>query len=510
MAWGLTIIYIAVLVIIHIRTINVPVPIDLFETTMPAITGLIAHGHIPYTAAYEPIYMDPYPPLYNIVMVPFVLAFGNSLFIHRLVAGIFIGLCCWICFYAARKKGIPALYTTIIAALVYAALLYYSTPVASTNALGTFLFLASIIIPWARNFTWPSLFVSLATGILAFYAKQYFVFAPVYVALYLFLFRSKLRAIQYGVLFGSVLLLSLVLVNHICPFFLGDTIFAQRNRVALFGSLKFAYQQMIFFVKIYAGIFILVLICGARWLIRWRRRERPVPDDKQSIQLNITTPNAALFDRTFEYFTFCFIVSTLLIGLFLGKNPGNFMTYLFQMMTPFMLLSVFGMFRQRTGKTVGKAAILSLPLLLWCMYNSYSIISKDFDVDPGPWQHVDQLIKENNRILTSSILVMSMIDNNKYLYNAGKAGMFPASGKRPSIFGGKASEKQVDEIWSEYKRKLQGMYEHKEFDLLLIFGYGSHPEEFNRYYTHTETIPLSLTKRRGGGTWGIQVWLPKP
>src|SRR5699024_1295386 len=164
------------------------------------------------------------PPLYNLLMAPLVLAFGNTFLIHRIVAGLFIGLACWLCYYAARKKSVPKLYAVTMVVLLYAAWLFYATPVSSPNSLGLSLFLASLIVPWVRNFSWPSLVWSLVLGLLAFYSKQYFAVGMAYIALYVFLFESKLRGVQYGILFVGAIIASLILITLVCPYFIDDTI----------------------------------------------------------------------------------------------------------------------------------------------------------------------------------------------------------------------------------------------------------------------------------------------
>src|SRR5699024_1111625 len=79
-----TLIFLVLLLWLHAHLITVPVPIDSYESAMLSITHLIASGHIPYTAANTPVYMDTYPPLYNLLMAPLVLAFGNTFLIHRI------------------------------------------------------------------------------------------------------------------------------------------------------------------------------------------------------------------------------------------------------------------------------------------------------------------------------------------------------------------------------------------------------------------------------------------
>ena len=61
----------------HWTIVTMPIPLDLYEGTMPLITGIIASGANPYTAAYQPQAADVYPPLYNILVAPLTHVFAN-------------------------------------------------------------------------------------------------------------------------------------------------------------------------------------------------------------------------------------------------------------------------------------------------------------------------------------------------------------------------------------------------------------------------------------------------
>jgi len=74
----------------HWQIVVAPVPLDLYEGTMPLITGIIADGHNPFTRPFQPQAADVYPPLYNMVVAPLARLLGNTLQLHRGVSGLFI------------------------------------------------------------------------------------------------------------------------------------------------------------------------------------------------------------------------------------------------------------------------------------------------------------------------------------------------------------------------------------------------------------------------------------
>ena len=74
----------------HTSIITFPTPLDYYEGTVPLVTGLIARGIDPYGLAQQPVYAYVYPPLYNLIVAPLTLVFGNTFLVHRLVSAAFI------------------------------------------------------------------------------------------------------------------------------------------------------------------------------------------------------------------------------------------------------------------------------------------------------------------------------------------------------------------------------------------------------------------------------------
>ena len=125
----------------HIQLISHDYPLDYNEGGMLAITSTIEQGGNPYSLQSQPARISVYPILYNLLVAPLSQAFGATLELHRLVAGLFILASCAILFYVCRKESAARTESFAAATLLYAGLLYYSTPIASPNSLGLFLFL---------------------------------------------------------------------------------------------------------------------------------------------------------------------------------------------------------------------------------------------------------------------------------------------------------------------------------------------------------------------------------
>src|SRR5699024_6428888 len=100
-----------------------------------------------------------------------------------------------------------------------------------------------------------------------FYSKQYYVVGMAYIALYLFLFESKLRGAQYGFLFAGSLVASMVLVCLLCPFYINATFSALFNTVGWGTSIHYAFRQLETFARTYSGLLMVLLIyCCVHWI----------------------------------------------------------------------------------------------------------------------------------------------------------------------------------------------------------------------------------------------------
>ncbi len=502
----------------HWQIIVTIVPLDLYESAMPVITGIIADGHNPYTRAFQPQSADVYPPLYNLLVAPLSWVFGNTFALHRVVSGFFLMLASVLCGYATWSRCrsfAPALATGV---LMYAALLFYATPVSSTNALGVALFLAGLIVPWLCRFSVGSSLFGLLCGLLAFYTKQYFMLGIATLCLYMFLYVSMKRAILLGAAFAFVLSTSLIVVHKSSPYYLDNTLFAPAAAIHGLQSWGFLWMQLKFFALIYAGLLLAMLVCAISQIAQ-PGEHRPKARLVGSFRPGLSGWDGPLLQKRTGYFCFCLFWSSLVIVFWLGKNPGNYMTYFFQLMSPFLLILGFSM--------IGKCSTrqwLILPLVLFSFYKAYDILPKDFSYDAESWQKIDRLIAGSDEVLATQMLGMTLMQNNKAVYQNGHTFYFPLATNKPDWLLKDREEDRVASVWNEYITGLYRKIERQEFDLVLVSSwemlgiFSRNPPPFedvsgkeflSRYYAVDEKIKLSMTDRYGGGTYTILVWRPR-
>jgi len=202
--------------------------------------------------------------------------------------------------------------------------------------------------------------------------------------------------------------------------------------------------------------------------------------------------------------------------LVLGKNHGNHLTYLFQLISPFLLVGVFALISD-----MPKWHWLFRILIVFALYNSYSILPTDFSVDESGWEIVRQEIADADDIYASTLVLKEIVEKGAPVYQNGHTRYFVFGGNVPSFLVKSDPEKSVPEIWERHVEFIQTKMKHQEFDLLLIDQWMPLPTSMRdsavdtktllkKHYKRTASVTLPLAKRLGGGNHVVQIWKPIP
>lgn len=506
----------------HAQLIWQEFPLDYNENGMLVITSTIAQVDNPFSIQSQPARISVYPVLYNIVVAPLSNVLGNTLELHRLIVGFFILGCCAICFYLCRKESATLTESLLAAVLIYAGLLYYSTPIASPNALGLFLFLAAIAIPAVCGFSSRSLAASLVLGIAAFYTKQYFIAALGYVALHTFLTVSKKRAIVFGFLSLAVFILSLALVQYTSPYYLENTVFAVQSITATVSRNEVALSQLRQFLQPNYPLLIILVIAGTYGLFvrlsgqAGASRKPETAKKEKGALINLFDLDQPLQTQKLSYLWVCCVCSVVVIVLFIGKNPGNHLTYFFQLISPFLVIGVCAL--------VSKMPRWRWPfriLILLTVYNCYALLPKDFSADDKNWITVRNEIAQAEDVYASTLVLGEVIKHGGQVYLNGHTRYFPFGKNKPEFLVKAEPEHTVAVVWNRHVDRIQTKIRNQEFDLVLIDTWMALPtymadpgtdtkKLFEQHYERTDQFALPLIERRGGGKFGLEVWKPKP
>ncbi len=500
----------------HFNLVSHAYPLDYNEPSMLVTTSTIASGGNPYSLESQPERNSVYPVLFSILVAPLSLAFGNTLELHRILVGLFLIASCGLCYSLCRQESVPRTESFVVAALWYAALLYYSTPVAGPNGLGLFLFMLAITVPRACGFSTRSLAFTIVLGVLAFFTKQYFIACLGYVALYLFLAESKKRAVYFALAAVSVFVVALLLVCYTSPYYIENSFFAVLSTARLAASDEKLMDQLQEFGLIYLPLLVFLTVALAvNVASALHEREQQPRGTSHTSLVSLFDLDQPLFTRKPNYIWVCCVCSVVIVVLALGKNRGNHMTYLFQLISPFFLIGVFAL--------AAKMPKWHWPfrfLVVVGLYNSYAMLPGDFSVREEPWDRIRHEIATADDIYASPLLISEVMHKGAPIYLSGATPYFFFGNPTPSFLAKTDPKQSVLAVWNNYAERIHTKIRNREFDLLLLdhsmilpTSTGESAAEarafLGEYYQLLDTIRLQLLDRPGGGYYSVEIWRPK-
>ena len=383
--------------------IATPYPVEYREGAILLLTDFFIHGMNPFSLANHPLMTNNYGFLYNLVVLPFAMIFGNTLAIHRIISILFILASCTLIVLTLRKIDVAWPFAVAGGGIVLASLLFTVTPLARPDALGEFFFLLTILFPWYRKFDTQALLVSGLAGILAFLSKPYFILSVGMVSMYLFTFVSKKRGLFYTLSVMGSLIFVLYIINTYFECYFLDVILNNILNSSL--SDSHLQKQLILFVKTFLPSSLILLLAASNNIIQKPSRATGLSGKQQS--LDIFHFDKPLVHFPINYFVFFLEFTLIIVLLLLGKHLGAYMSYFFQLITPALILVIF-----QQKDVLDKNAAITVPLILinfsllcfWVLYPNKLSMSQQKE-----WDKLYRYIARSADILNSPVLVPEMV-----------------------------------------------------------------------------------------------------
>ena len=452
-------------------------PVEYREGANLLLTDYILHGKNPFLLNNQPLMNTNKGAFYNLVMLPFAALFGSTLAIHRIISILFILLASALVGWSLLrfKTGLP--FALAGGSIVFASLLFLTGPISRADGLGTFLYLVAGIVPFMRKFDRTSLAISALAGILAFFTKPYFLLSVGVVALYLFLFDSKKKGFLYGAITMMVLLAICLVVRKFFPCYFLNTILNNTSNGA--NHVDFLVNQLIRFAEIFAPLLLIFLLTN---------------------RIHLNRPFVQI---PYDYFGFFFLCTSAAI-LVLGQNNGNYMVYLFQLMTPPLVILAF---KNLDSTKIWSAITVPLTLLnlgLLCFWMLYPNTPPSVD----QWKEVDQLLASSKKVLNSPVLVSEMVRLGLQPIDSGSSQYY----YRTDSYSGNliapdyaATKMRGD----DYLYEIETTIKEKGFDRIIITS-GSSPfakvDLISQYYVHVKDFNISMPQ--SNENWVLEDWEP--
>lgn len=498
------------IVIYHVSLIKFPYQQELREGAIVFFTHNLLINLPSFSLEALPVGANPYGALFQYLCYPFAKVFGATLIVHRIVSGICIALCCLVVYKWGRKADLPRTTCLAISCLFYLSLLYGSTPLARPDSLGLLLFLLSLFIPYRFQFSTASLFISIIINVAILYTKIYFLVAPLIISIYLFTFISKLKSLSYSSILFLFIIIALNIGENVYPTFI-NLIFGSMSAAVIY-SKGYATRQFLFFSETYAPLMwlstiILVATCIKKYSrIKDLMLKMNVRDLFQYI--DITHLNYPLISYRLNFSHCCLIISGLILALLFGKNDGAWMTYFYQLLSPFLLLSIGNLYSKYKQNIIFVIIVLICTARMFYLY--FPTISELMSLNN--LSNIDRIIDENQKVFASPAMTTMLLQKNRTIYDTGLSGSSWISKIESPPFKEHFTKlnHEIDERNETYKKSLNLKIYSQFFDILLVSGNTLGFEEAdlnNAGYYLIKKIPILMAHT--GQHWEVDIWSRK-
>ena len=503
-AWGGTLVLFAWFLYFSFSTVTIPHQIEYREGAAQVMTQILMQGGNPFSLEHQPLAMNNYGIGYNLIVFPFAQLFGNTLMIHRTISVFFLlaSLLLVARTMFVLKRDVPS--SVLCSIFIVVPLAGRGGLGAFPSALGSFLFLSAILIPFLHSFCLPSLAASALLSILAFYTKPYFMICFGIVAAYTFLSISKKKGVFYVVFFLCVFALSFLAVRYSLKLYFIDTFIS--NLANASRSPDQLWDQLLELGKeFYPGILLAIL------LLLLRRSESGLRNSPRKDFF--PSMDFQHFDSPFlawpaNYFAFTFILCFLSFVLVLGLHRGSYMTSAYQLVMPPFLLWIFQMLTAKSRFFIIALALVlgNILILDGLLLNPSFLLQKD----SAAWSQLKAEIRNSRQVLNSPAVVSMLLEAGLAPIDSGQTEYY--YNIKPYVVNGiwGPSYDTVNRNGILYRQSIRETLRKHAFDkLILTEGYGSliSLDVINQYYTRTRTITIEMPQTQQ--TWVIGIWEPR-
>lgn len=483
-------------------TITIPYQIEYREGATQTMVQILIMGENPFSLEYQPLGMNNYGIGYSLVTFPFAKLFGNTLLVHR---GISLFFLLAILLFIARtifalKKNLSI--SILCGIFIVVGLAGRGGLGALPSAMGSFLFLLAILIPFRYSFHFPGLIASTFLSIMAFYTKPYFVICFGIVAIYTFFFISKKKGIFFCLFFLSVFSLFFFGVRYAFKLYFIDTFISNLSNASRSSEHLYAQLREIW-VEFYPSIALGVL------LLMFRLRFNPGGGVRKafSLQTDFRHLDTPLFNLSTNYFAFALIFCFLSFMLVLGLHKGSYMTSAYQILLPPFILWLFQTLDVKSRfSTIALGLLFSNALLLdSILLNPSFLLQKD----SPEWAKLNTNIRNSHHLVNSPAVVSMMIDAGILPVDSGQTEYYYNIQPYPdnNLLGPSYDAIRRDGII--YRQSIRNAIKNHEFDkLILTDGYANliSLDMVRRYYIKTTTLTIDMPQTHQ--TWVIGIWEP--
>lgn len=487
------------------RVIHIPHQITTLEGTASVHTWYFLRGGNPYSLENQPIGITLYGFMYNLIVFPFAVWFGNTLMVHRAV-NFFLILLSSIIFYSVifreRKNNLLALTCSAFVMISLAGVQGLGGISAYPAPTGAFFFIAAIFVPFLLSFDAKSLVLSILLSLAGFYTKPYFLLSFGIVASYVFLFISPKKGLMYGLAFFIAALFSILAVKHIFPLYFVDVIWANvsQARRVFEHLLAQLHSLMITFFPLLIIIFLILIVDGINMSGKGLT--------KRSYGINILRWNEPLFGYSPSFIFYAFGVSLLVFVTVLGWHAPNPLGYAYQLVAPLFICWVFSELIPESKMNLLAALLIIVNLFTW----QSGVMSPEYlkERSQNEWTRLLGYLDGAESIIHPPIMVTDVMALGFPPMDSGQTIIFFEIQPYPDTILSDVPYERVRRDGYGYTTSINRRIENRRYDVIITAK--DKAQFFDTWtlqqnYTLVDEITIQLNM---GGNSTVQVWKSKP
>ncbi|MGB6063282.1 MAG: hypothetical protein WBG50_00635 [Desulfomonilaceae bacterium] len=476
-------------------------PLEYREFAVIFSTDLLLQGYNPYSIALQPVAMNAYGIVYNLLVLPLAHVWGSTPYVHRVVSCFFIVMTCGCLLWGLRLSRVSWSMAVVAVATLFAFLATGLSIVSRPDSLGQFLFLASIVVPFAYKYSVPALAISIALCLLGLLTKPYFVLGAPFMAGYLFAFESKSKGLWYALGFGVALTATLFATNALCETWLTNTIFNHLNNdlSGQYTSVTHLRVQMWVHAESILGF-----IAAFIWAYGFSVGSGEIAFKRSLGSLfNFKNFDKPLIEAEGDLPFMMLLFGTIIMVWKLGLHTGNWQLYYHQFMTPFALWFVVAFI---DGLKINRHWEVLLPLIANLTVLNLFYVSGDLEDHTEEWKALEQVVASHQDMYHSAGLAYLMRKYGKPIYNTGHDEYYAAS--VPHNFTSTAEQFawQSEMFWGQIEEKAQS----KQLDLIIQDSGAGWPIDRNVLKKNYRLLGYMQMPLLFDGNWPLELWIPKP
>jgi hypothetical protein len=473
------------LAVLHLRMVVSPAPQEMREGAVIWITRLLLEGRNPYSFTELPASTYAYGIVYHLIVLPFARLFGNGYTVHRTISAVAIAGSCALMYRLLRRERTDRVLAVTGVMLFYASSLYFVAPLARPDSVGVLFCLASVTCLFVEDLTTPRFLAGLFFAMLALLTKVYLAFPPFIIALYILLFVSPKRGVIYGLTTVAVSVALLLTMTLIYPAYISVSLIDNVNSSTYYDVDHMKRQTLdwlSYSLPLTVGLMLLLGRAIVRGSVLARLRSRP------------------------SMFAFASLINTAVFFAVFGGHPGAHMTYLFQLVTPLLILAVFPQLEQQSWSRA--LVIAALPIAFVANAHYFPLTFSRFRAAEATSAELSEAIRSHQHVLGSTEVAGAIALAGQPVFDSGHSQYFGTAASDRQ-WPGLASADLLRERWDTFLGDINRGIADQQFDLIIRSRRpGLIPSDaVAAHYVRVNTIDVDFPW--GAQRWPLDLWEPR-